>query len=73
MIFTFAATINWIGRPALALLIAQHPGKDPVTMTVSLEVFLLDPLPALVPMPSPAPAPHHLEDPMINVRKELLA
>jgi hypothetical protein len=34
-----------------------------VAVTISLEVSLLDPLPALLRMPSPAPTPHHLENP----------
>jgi hypothetical protein len=42
-------------------------------VTVLLEVFLLDPLPDLVPVTSPARAPHHLEDPMIHIRKSALA
>src|SRR3954465_5779135 len=35
-------------RPALAFLVQQRAGKDPVAVTVSQEVFLLDPLPALL-------------------------
>jgi hypothetical protein len=62
-----------LNRPALAFLVSQRAGEDPVAVTLSLEVFLLDPLPALVPMPSPAPAPRHWEDPMIHVRNGALA
>src|SRR5271165_3514705 len=62
-----------LNRPALAFLVSQHAGEDPVAVTVLLEVFLLDPLPALFPVSSPAPAPHHLEDPMIHIRKGALA
>ena len=72
MIFTWAAAINWIGRP-WPFWFEQHTGEDPVAMTVWPEIGRLDPLPALVRMPSPAPAPHHLEDPMIHVRKGAFA
>src|SRR3954447_1140708 len=62
-----------LDRPALAFLVQQPTGEDPVAMTVTPEVFLLDPLPALVRVPSPAPAPHHREDPVIDVRKGAFA
>ncbi|HLZ34754.1 MAG TPA: hypothetical protein VKP13_12100, partial [Nitrospira sp.] len=39
----------------------------PVAVSVAQEVFLLDPLPALLGVPSPAPPPHHLEDPVIHI------
>jgi hypothetical protein len=32
----------------LAFLVKQQTGEDPVAVTVLLEVFLLDPLPALL-------------------------
>src|SRR5262249_724411 len=62
-----------LDRPALALVVTQHAGQDPVAVTISLEVLPPDPLPTLVRVPSPAPSPHHLEDPMIHVRKGALA
>src|SRR4051812_38757512 len=62
-----------LDRPALAFLIQQLTGEDPVTSTFTPEVVLLDPLPALVRVPSPAPTPHHLEDPVIDVREGALA
>src|SRR5437868_6446105 len=43
--------------PALTLLVPQHAGKDPVAVSLGWEVFLLDPLPALLRVPSPAPPP----------------
>src|SRR5262249_16750671 len=49
-----------LDRPALAFLVKQRPGEDPVAMTIMLEVLLLDPLPVLFPVPVPTPAPHHL-------------
>src|SRR5262245_44423720 len=53
--------------PALAFLVPQHTREDPVTVTLLSAVFLLDPLPTLLRVPSPAPPPHHLEDPVIHV------
>ena len=59
--------------PALAFGIEQFPGEDRVAMTVSLEVGHLDPLPTLLPVPSPAPPPHHSRDPVIDVVEGALA
>jgi hypothetical protein len=42
-------------------------------MTVLPEGVRLDPVPALLPVPSPAPVPHHLEDPVIHVRNGAFA
>src|SRR3954449_9403387 len=39
-------------RPALAVLVRQHTGEDPVAMTVAPEIVLLDPFPALLLVPS---------------------
>jgi hypothetical protein len=57
----------------LAFRVQQRTGEDPVAMTILLEVFRLDPLPALLRVPSPAPAPHHSEDPIIHVLKGAFA
>jgi hypothetical protein len=62
-----------LDRPALAFGVPQRAGKDPVAVTVAQEVFLLDPLPALLRVPSPAPPPHFLEDPVIDIRKGAFA
>ena len=51
------------------LLVADRPGEDPVAVPVALEVFLLDPLPALLRVPSPAPPPQHPEDPVSTCAK----
>src|SRR5262249_16743715 len=62
-----------LDRPTLAVLVPQPTGEDPVAMTIGLEVGRPDPSPALLRVPSPAPAPHHLEDPAIHGRKGALA
>src|SRR5205823_5713187 len=55
--------------PALALVVAQRAGEDPVARTVGREIGLPDPSPPLPRVSSPAPPPHHPEDPVIHVRK----
>src|SRR5215471_18897643 len=62
-----------LDRPALAFLVPQRTGEDPVAMTLGPEVGRPDPSPALVRVPAPAPPPHHLEDPAIHGRKGALA
>src|SRR5258707_4024361 len=62
-----------LNGPALAFWVKQRAGKDPVAVSVSQEVFLLDPLPALLWVPSPAPPPHHSEDPVVHIRKGVFA
>src|SRR3954466_2018449 len=59
--------IHQLDRPILAFRALQLTGEDRVAVTVSLEVGLLDPLPTLLPVPSPAPPPHHSGDPVIDV------
>src|SRR5438128_2492911 len=61
-----------LDRPALAVLVQQPTGEDPVARTVGREIGRFDPFPALLRVPSPAPAPHHSEDPVIHVRKGAL-
>jgi len=58
-----------LDRPALAFLVKQRAGEDPVAMTVGRKIGRPDPLPTLRRVPSPAPVPHHLEDPVIHVVK----
>src|SRR5512135_1472895 len=58
-----------LDRPALAFLVQQRTGEDPVAMTVGREIGRPDPFPTLLRVPSPAPAPHHSVDPVIHVRK----
>ena len=60
-------------RPTLAFLIQQRAGEDPVAVTISREVVLLDPLPALGGVPSPTPPPLLLEDPVIPIAKGAVA
>ena len=55
-----------LNGPAFAFLVQQHTGEDPEAVTFWAEVFLLDPLPALLRVPPPAPPPHHLEDYFVN-------
>src|SRR5262245_11420883 len=62
-----------LDRPALASLVPQRTGEDPVAMTVGAERGRPEPSPALLLVPSPAPPPHHLEDPAIHGRKGALA
>jgi len=62
-----------LDRPALAFLVPQRTGEDPVALSVVREIVLLEPFPALLRVPSPTPAPHHLEDPVIHVHKGAFA
>src|SRR5208337_874286 len=62
-----------LDRPTLAFLVPQRTGEDPVAMTVVREIVLLEPFPALLRVPSPAPVPQHLEDPVIHVHKGAFA
>src|SRR5262245_61912958 len=66
MIFTCAAAINGIGQP-------WPWGSRSVPVNISWEVLPPDPLLTLVLVPSPAPPPHHPEDPVIHVREGALA
>src|SRR4051812_34722967 len=53
-------------RPAFALAVTGHPGEHPVAVARALEVFRLDPPPALAPVALPAPAPEFPEDSVVH-------
>src|SRR6266540_357390 len=69
----YLGCFHQLDRPALAFRIPQPTGKDRVAITVAREIVRLDPLPAFLPVPSPAPAPHHSGDPVIDVLEGALA
>src|SRR5208337_4209357 len=55
--------LNW---PSLALAITDHAREHPVPAADSLEVFLLDPFPALLAMASTTPSHQLPEDSVIH-------
>ena len=58
---------DWPGFPPA---IASCPREYPILVPYSWEVFLLDPLEALLPMSFPTPAPRHLKDSVIHFLKD---
>src|SRR5262249_1215715 len=62
-----------LNRPALTFPVAQRCREHPILLAHALEVFLLDPRPTLLTVPSSTPMPHHAKDASIHLREGALA
>src|SRR5262249_4689158 len=67
------ARLHQPNRPSLALAVSDHPGENPLTASLALEVFLLDPPPALAAVALVVPPLEFPEDPVVHRREDAFA